>query len=121
MKNIAALLNSEGGSLLIGVSDDGLIKGVNPEIDKFHKGNHDNFLKYIKNKIKTRIGEQFYTYFDYQLVDVNDFWVLIFTCKSSDIPCYLDSKDFYVRTNPATDKLDGPKLVEYVSHHFTRQ
>jgi len=36
----------------------------------------------------------------------------------STIPCYLDGVDFYVRTNPATDKLVGPKLVEYVKQRF---
>jgi len=39
-------------------------------------------------------------------------------CAPSDIEVFVDGKDFYVRTNPATDKLDGPKLLEYVKQRF---
>jgi len=44
--------------------------------------------------------------------------VLYVNCGKSEKPCYLDGKDFYVRTNPATDKLEGPKLVNYIKNHF---
>ena len=52
------------------------------------------------------------------LVRVGASTVLTVKCKESKSPCYLDNSDFYVRTNPATDKLDGPKLVQYVRNHF---
>ena len=52
----------------------------------------------------------------FRSVDVKH--VLFVECKSSQAPCYLDRMEFYVRTNPATDKLEGPKLVEYVKNHF---
>jgi len=117
LKTIVAFLNTEGGTLLIGVSDDGQICGVDGEIEKFHK-NTDKFLLHFKNLLKSKIGEQFYPFIDNRLVKVNDVNVLLVECKPSQTPCFLDSKDFYVRTNPATDKLDGPKLVEYVKHRF---
>jgi hypothetical protein len=44
--------------------------------------------------------------------------VLYVNCEKSAKPCYLDGKDFYVRTNPSTDKLEGPKLVNYIQNHF---
>ena len=120
LKTIAAFLNSEGGALLVGVADNGSIPGVNIEIEKFHKNNLDKFLKHVKNLLKDRIGAEFYPYFDYQIVDIDDRQVLEFDCRPSDYPCYLDGKVFYVRTNPATDKLEGPKLVEYIMHHFNK-
>ena len=43
---------------------------------------------------------------------------MIVECKKSTKGCFLDKKDFYVRTNPATDKLEGLKLVEYIKNHF---
>ncbi|MBA2348629.1 MAG: ATP-binding protein, partial [Solirubrobacterales bacterium] len=36
LKTIAAFLNSDGGSLMVGISDDGEISGVNTEIEKLH-------------------------------------------------------------------------------------
>ena len=118
LKTIVAFLNTEGGVLLLGVADNGDVTGIDSEIDKFHKGNADKFLLHMKNIIKTRIGEEFYPYIEYNLVAVGNRNVLLINCKESESPCYLDSAEFYVRTNPATDKLEGPKLVKYVQNHF---
>lgn len=119
LKTISGFLNSKGGVLLIGVSDDGEYPGVLVEVEKFHKDNFDKFLLHFKSLIKRSIGEEFYPYIEYRLVDVNESKVLYVNCKKSEKPCYLDGKDFYVRTNPATDKLEGPKLVDYIQNHFS--
>lgn len=118
LKTIVAFLNTEGGKLLLGVADNGEVTGVDIEIDKFYKSNPDKFLLHMKNIIKTRIGEQFYPYIEYNLISVENKYVLFVKCKESKSPCYLDETEFYVRTNPATDKLEGPKLVQYVQNHF---
>jgi predicted HTH transcriptional regulator len=102
----------------VGVSDDGNIPGLELEINKIHKGIPDKFLLHFKNSLKTRIGEEFYPYIEYKLILVGENRVLIVKCKESKTPCYLDNAEFYVRTNPATDKLEGPKLVQYVKNHF---
>ena len=117
LKTIVAFLNSRGGILLIGVTDAGDIAGVDAEVKKFHK-DEDAFLLHFKNRLKARIGEQYYPCIDQRLISVGDHQVLMVDCKPSDSPCYLDQKEFYVRTNPATDKLEGPKLVEYVKTRF---
>jgi hypothetical protein len=52
------------------------------------------------------------------LVNVLGVDVLMVECGEASSPCFLDGNEFYVRTNPATDKLDGLKLVEYVRNHF---
>jgi len=117
-KTVVGFLNTNGGVLLGGVDDSGGILGVHREIEKFHKKSSDKFLLHLKNGMKSRIGEQFYPYIEYRLVDVDGSQVLYIECKQGKKPCYLDGKDFYVRTNPATDKLEGPRLVEYVKAHF---
>lgn len=118
LKTIVAFLNTEGGTLLIGVSDDASIPGISAEILKLYKST-DKFLLHLKNLLKDRIGESYYPFIDASLVDVDGNPVVVIECKPSHSPCYLDNIEFYVRTNPATDKLDGPKLVEYVKNHFS--
>lgn len=49
LKTIVAFLNSEGGTLLIGVNDEPKIVGFARELEKFHKGDEDSFLKHLKN------------------------------------------------------------------------
>ena len=119
LKTIVAFLNTEGGTLLVGVNDDGDTTGIDAEINKFHK-NIDKLLLHFKNLIKTKIGEEFYPYIEYKTIKVNRNHILMVECKESKSPCFLDNAEFYVRTNPATDKLEGPKLVEYVKNHFNQ-
>jgi hypothetical protein len=118
IKTIAAFLNSDGGDLLVGVDDGAKITGLDFEIEKLHKSSRDEFLKHFKNRFKTRIGEQFYPRVSYGIVEVEGTSVFRVNCAPSDIEVFVDGKDFYVRTNPATDKLDGPKLLEYVKQRF---
>ena len=119
IKTVAALLNTDGGALLVGVSDCGKIIGVEEEIEMFHK-NKDKLLLHFKNILKNRIGEESYPYVDHKLVAIDKAVVLFIECKKSSHPIYVDNIDFYVRTNPATDKLDGPKMVHYITNHFGR-
>jgi hypothetical protein len=120
IKTIAAFMNSASGTLIIGVNDSGEITGVDHEINKFYK-THDDFLLKFRNLIKERIGGQAYDFIDYRLVKLGDKHVLLVECKESPEPIYVDDNDFYVRTNPATDKLDGPKMVTYITNHFIKK
>ena len=104
LKTVIAFLNTEGGTLLVGVNDGGDIAGVDGEIDKFYK-NRDKFLLHFKNLIKAKIGEEFYPFIEHKLTRVEGKYILLVECKKSQSPCYLNNKEFYVRTNPATGKL----------------
>jgi hypothetical protein len=119
IKTVAAFLNTDGGLLIVGVQDDSKIVGVGHEIDMFHK-NKDKFLLHFKNLLKTRVGEQFYPFVNQRLVEVDSKTVFLVECRQSTTAVYVDDREFYVRTNPATDKLEGPQLVAYVQHHFGR-
>jgi hypothetical protein len=118
IKTIGAFLNSDGGDLLVGVNDDGLVTGIDFEIEKLHKNSRDEFLKHFKNRLKHRIGEQFYPKIKFDTVELNGKLVFHVNCLPSDIEVFVDEKDFFVRTNPATDKLEGPKLTAYVKQRF---
>ena len=120
LKTIVAFLNSEGGILLIGVSDDGYVSGLNQEI-KTLDSTEDHFKLRLKSLIKEHIGEPYYPFIDYWFIDIDGKKVLFVDCKPSpELECYLDNRDFYVRTNPATDKLEGPELVKYIRNRFRK-
>ena len=117
LKTIVGFLNTDGGILLVGISDNGDILGLSGEISRFHK-NIDRFLLHFKNLIKSQIGEEFYPDIGYRIVNICNKNVLLVECAPDSKPCFLEQKEFYVRTNPATDLLEGPKLVEYISRRF---
>ena len=121
LKTIIAFLNTDGGTLLIGVSDKGEIPGIFPEIAKFHGKITDKFLGHFKNALKERVGEGKYPFIDTNIVEVDGNLVFVIDCKQSPKACFLKGKrgdEFYVRTNPATDKLDGQKMLDYLENHF---
>jgi hypothetical protein len=117
IKTIAGFMNSIGGTLLIGIDDFGNVVGVNSEIDKFYKST-DKYLLHLKNIIKQRLGEDNYPFIEYKLIFIDSRLVLEVNCKKSTSPVFVDDIDFYVRTNPATDKLDGKKQLAYIKNHF---
>ena len=117
LKTIAGFLNTDGGTLFVGVHDSGEIPGVDSEIRKLHKGSSDDFLLYFKDKVKTKLGEKFYPKIDWSLESVDGKKVLVVNTKEGHEPAVLDG-GFYVRVNPATDKLEGERLVSYVSERF---
>ena len=117
LKTIVGFLNAEGGVLLIGVEDNGLIPGLAVEIDKFHK-TKDKYLLNLKNKIKDRIGLPYFRFLTIEFVEVDDVFVLQVVCKSSNEEVFLDNSDFYIRTSPSTEKLEGRDLSTYVRNRF---
>jgi tetratricopeptide (TPR) repeat protein len=118
LKTIVGFLNAIGGDLLIGVADNGEIVGIETELAKLYKDSSDKLLLHLKNRTKDRIGEQFYTLFEKRIIKVNGRQVLWVECQPSESPVWLDKTSFYVRTNPATDKLQGQAQHDYIMRHF---
>jgi len=117
IKTIGAFLNSDGGTLLIGVEDSGEIIGINEEVGALFKSK-DKYLLHLKNIIMSRLGADLYPLIDQRVVLLNDKDIVAIKCSPSRTEVYVDGKDFYVRTNPSTDKLEGPKLVGYIKNRF---
>jgi hypothetical protein len=116
LKNIVGFLNSAGGTLLIGVSDEGIVTGIEKD---FYKTN-DKYLLHFKNLVNSKIGSEFYPLIDYNIFSVLDKKVLKVICTASEEPCFYEDNEFYVRTNPATDKLEGRKQMEYIKRRFKK-
>lgn len=117
LKTIGAFLNSEGGDLFVGVNDEGEILGIDEEVNKFYK-NNDKYLLNFKNHLKSKIGEGFYPLIDYKVVEVDGKNVLRVTCGMANTPCFLEDTEFYVRSGPSTDMLEGKKQHEYIKERF---
>jgi len=114
LKTMIGFMNTHGGTLLIGVSDKGVITGI--EEDIFNS--QDSYLLHFRNSLNSKLGAEFYPLMDYDIITVMGKMVLKVVCSASRKPCFYDKKEFFVRTNPATDKLEGQQLVEYIAAHF---
>ena len=113
IKNIVAFINSEGGTLLIGVNDDGEITGMKEEIQK-HKSK-DKLKLFFGDTVAQRIGKLRNTHVNFQLLEIDSKSVLVVNCKKSKkIPCFYNGKEFYIRQNPKAQLLEGEDLHEYL-------
>lgn len=122
LKSIVAFLNSDGGSLLVGINDNNERIGMSKEIDKYYKSD-DKFLLHVKNKIKNCVGEEFYPFIRSRLEYSNGLKFLWISTTPSDKEVFLRFKNeerFFVRTDPATDELTGKKLLEYTRKRFPK-
>ncbi len=117
LKTLAGFLNTNGGTLLIGVSDDGLPVGI--EADKFPKPDKMNL--HLTNIVNSRLGPNAMTSIHTNFHDFDDSRVLVVNCRRSPTEVYVRDDNvqrFYVRTGPATTELTGKNLVEYVNQRF---
>jgi hypothetical protein len=120
IKTIAAFLNSKGGTLYVGVSDDCQIVGVDSEISLFFKGSLDKYKLAVKEKIKTHFNG-FYDLIEWQGREVLNKTVLKVSVAKAGRPVFVTDKGkehFFVRTNPATEALEGSRLVDYLGRRF---
>lgn len=117
LKTVAGFLNTDGGTLFIGVRDNGEIPGVDFEIEKLHKGDTDKFLLHFKNLVKTKLGEKFYPKINWGIELVDGRKVLVVEAQEGSEPAFIDDV-FFVRTNPATDQLQGERLYKYLAERF---
>ena len=117
LKTVAGFLNTDGGTLLVGVRDDGSIPGLESELEALYKGNTDKFLLHFKNLINSKVGAKFYPNLDWQVLKVEATTILVVEASASSEPCFIDDA-FYVRTNPSTDQLTGEKQFKYLTERF---
>ena len=118
LKTIVGFLNSDGGELFIGVNDNSEIIGITNELNQFHKSSRDKMLLHLKNLIKSNISSSLSNLCDFKIQKINNEEIIYVRCSKSDKEVYIKGKDFYVRTGPSTDKLEGKDLVEYTKTRF---
>jgi predicted HTH transcriptional regulator len=110
LKSIAAFVNSRaGGSLIIGVADDGGAVGI--EVDKFP--NEDKMNLHLVNLIKDRLGANHMLYIHPRFDDYGDVRVLVVDCLPGRSPVFVKDGNIerlFVRTGPATVEVSGAKV-----------
>ncbi len=118
LKGVVGFLNTTGGVLLIGVEDDGTIKGL--ERDNF--ANDDKCLRHIDSLISTHIGLEFSRFIHFAIVEIEGLKIVEIRCQVSDIPAFLkkgESEEFFIRTGPASRKLKPSQMIKYLASRKT--
>ncbi|MCK8462400.1 DUF262 domain-containing protein [Aliiroseovarius sp. S1339] len=118
LKTIVGFLNSKGGgTLIVGVKDDGEALGI--ETDSFK--NEDQMYLHMNNLIKDRIGAKHMLYIHPHFDEYDDKRVLVVECQPARSPVYLkdgNEERFYIRSVAATVELKGGQAQDYIAQRF---
>ncbi len=121
VRAVAAMLNSStGGTLLIGVEDNGAICGVEGEyaaVDR-SKRNWDGYELHLANTLRAKLSARnAFLHYQIERRSARGHDVCLVRITPADEPVYVD-KRLYVRTFNQTVEMLGPDLVDYVSRRF---
>ncbi|WP_193085879.1 N-6 DNA methylase [Halomonas sp. FME65] len=118
VKNTASFINSEGGSLLIGVNDGGGVVGVEREMARLKMKKSEQYIKGLEDVIKSLLGEGISKFLDIREVIIDDKTVILLSCKRSPRAVFCD-KEFFIRRSAASEALYGHEMLNYIQTHFT--
>jgi hypothetical protein len=117
LKTIAAFVNSNGGTLIIGVADDGEPVGI--EADNF--ASEDKMYLHLVNLLNNRLGPQHMIYIHPRFDDYQDVRVMVVECLRGKSPVFVKDSSierFYVRTGAATTELSGSQMQDFIKQRF---
>jgi len=113
LKTVVAFLNTDGGTLLIGVDDNGNIQGI--EADGFK--DDDKCRLHFKNLISQHIGLEFSDFIDFDLKSAAEKTLAVIHCSRANGPVFLKhgkNEDFFIRSGPASLKLSVSQVLKYL-------
>ena len=121
LKTVAGFLNSNGGTLAIGIADDGEVLGIQSDLDKKNV-DVDRYVGSLTTAIGHSLGPLASTMAKIRLEAVNGVQVALVYVTPSPEPIYAKvskgDRVFFARVNNSTRTLEGPDLVGYVKQRW---
>ncbi|WP_347990060.1 ATP-binding protein [Methylomonas sp. AM2-LC] len=124
LKTITGFLNSAiGGTLLIGVADNGEILGVEHDYQSLKKQNQDGFERAIMTFVSEFLGADLCPFLHILFHDIDGKQVCRVIVTPSPRPVFLEQNNtpkFFVRTGGATRELNIQEALGYVAGRWPR-
>ncbi|MEZ4273640.1 MAG: putative DNA binding domain-containing protein [Myxococcota bacterium] len=121
-KTVAGFLNAKGGTLLIGVDDDGNVLGLEPDYKTLSKRpDKDGYEQFLVNLLSSSLGKAAAANVSPSFHAVDGKEICLVDVEPSPSPVYLKdgaNSRFYVRTGNATQEFGTKETVEYVGSHW---
>lgn len=122
IKTLSAYMNTNGGTLFIGVDDQGDILGIEPDYATFQKKpDRDGFMLKLSGLIGQHLGRQSHKFIstDIQVLDGRD--ICRITVVPGERPVFITEKGkefFYIRAGASSVPLSMSEAHEYISSHW---
>lgn len=109
LKTIVAFLNTDGGTLLIGVDDEGNAIGLQFDYSTMNKQNKDGFQKLLRDLISDKIGKEYHQYIDISFWKKDNEEICRVDVKKADEDAFLNNI-YYKRAGNVTIKVNRDGL-----------
>ena len=125
-KTISAFLNRNGGRLIIGVSDDGEVLGLEKDLSSFGKKRSaaDQFKLRVTNIIESYLGSWVLGLVRIKLLSVGEKQICMVRVQPASEPCYLKMPDgtekFYIRSSAKSTPLKPSGIQKYIQDHWKK-
>ena len=123
-KSVAGFMNSEGGTLLIGVADDGAVTGLERDYATLSKGNRDGYELFLTQLIGEKITGPSPTLCRISFQQLGEKDICRIDVAASSKPVFArpwNSRaytDFWVRQGNKTEQFYGRALLDYKEDHW---
>lgn len=120
LKTIVAFLNSDGGTLIIGVEDDKTVCGIEKDLILL-QDSPDKFLNLISDLLLHSIGPEFAAFIKPTLHDIGGKLVCQINVDKAITPSFLTFngvKEFYIRVATTSRALDPEETVDYIHNNW---
>jgi len=121
LKTITAFLNSGGGTLIIGVEDNGAVFGLERDLKTVKGQSLDGFAQLLNNLIGTRIGVEFAHFIKIRFEHIDGRSVCIVDVDKAPEPVFMDGpqgKVFFIRHGNTTRALDPEEMYHYIQMNW---
>ncbi len=121
LKTIAAFLNTEGGTLVIGVEDDGTPVGLEKDLQTLKKPTEDVFQQMLMNLMAEHVGAEFAALMQVRFEKVEGKTVCVVEVDAAAEQAYMTGprgKEFFIRAGNTSRALDAEATVSYVQMHW---
>ena len=126
LKIIASFQNSKGGTLYIGVNDNGVVSGINQDFQYLNTGNDvtehgytynttlDSYQLKIHNAVKERLGVLSNSHIDINFAQEGELYYCIIKVAPTRRPIYLDQQAIYQRAGNMCQRLRGEDVTNFI-------
>jgi len=120
-KTISAFLNSEGGTLIIGVEDNGNIAGLERDYNTLGKKDKEAFETHLRQVIKKLLGDSFDKYLRIAFPAIDDVEVCVIKISRCGRPVFVafeGTESFFVRNGSSSIPKNRQEQSEYERLHW---
>ncbi len=123
-RTVAGFQNADGGTLLIGVDDDGQPTGLENDLSLGKVADHDRFQLWLIDHLQRTLGKTAATRVTVVFEPIDGIDICRVEVETSDRPVFVDTPkgprtaDFYVRIGNSTRRLLADELLRYRETHW---